>query len=467
MKPISHKISKSFLWMMIVTVLMIFIAFNLIFRMYSQSIAKKELQDTMTSVELLIKQQLTATDLTQESILEKLQLIRKTLKISSLSTSAEFIIVDAKDKVRFPQNDVENGMKLQLLEDAIQNAEDSASDTITSFRSEGRKYYMSYREISALKVSKAKGVSNKLIFLIDSHALSPVMRTMNVVLTVIVAIAFIISGMVSLKLSKSISKPLVELSLQAKEIGKGVFLKLPSDDSSIELHELTQSMNDMSKRLTDLDKAQKLFLQNASHEIRTPLMSIQGYAEGISKGIFSDTTKTADIICEESKRLNQLVDELLTLSRIENNTDESEFYVLNLSDVMKEVVQKIEGYALREQKKINVMLPPDVIMIKANDALLSQAMINIISNGIKYAHSNVDIAISKENHMVMIKIKDDGDGIPVQDLPHIFDRFYKGKNGNFGLGLAIVKSAILSLKGSIRAYNENGAVFEIKFQVIT
>ncbi len=215
---------------------------------------------------------------------------------------------------------------------------------------------------------------------------------------------------------------------------------MPSDDSSIELHELTQSMNDMSKRLTDLDKAQKLFLQNASHEIRTPLMSIQGYAEGISKGIFSDTTKTADIICEESKRLNQLVDELLTLSRIENNTDESEFYVLNLSDVMKEVVQKIEGYALREQKKINVMLPPDVIMIKANDALLSQAMINIISNG---------------------------DGIPVQDLPHIFDRFYKGKNGNFGLGLAIVKSAILSLKGSIRAYNENGAVFEIKFQVIT
>ena len=196
----------------------------------------------------------------------------------------------------------------------------------------------------------------------------------------------------------------------------------------------------MSKRLTDLDKAQKLFLQNASHEIRTPLMSIQGYAEGISKGIFSDTTKSADIICEESKRLNQLVDELLTLSRIENNTDESEFYVLNLSDVMKEVVQKIEGYALREQKKINVMLPPDVIMIKANDALLSQAMINIISNG---------------------------DGIPVQDLPHIFDRFYKGKNGNFGLGLAIVKSAILSLKGSIRAYNENGAVFEIKFQVIT
>ena len=215
---------------------------------------------------------------------------------------------------------------------------------------------------------------------------------------------------------------------------------MPSDDSSIELHELTQSMNDMSKRLTDLDKAQKLFLQNASHEIRTPLMSIQGYAEGISKGIFSDTTKSADIICEESKRLNQLVDELLTLSRIENNTDESEFYVLNLSDVMKEVVQKIEGYALREQKKINVMLPPDVIMIKANDALLSQAMINIISNG---------------------------DGIPVQDLPHIFDRFYKGKNGNFGLGLAIVKSAILSLKGSIRAYNENGAVFEIKFQVIT
>ena len=467
MKPISHKISKSFLWMMVVTVLMIFIAFNLIFRMYSQSIAKKELQDTITSVELLIKQQLSATDLSQESILEKLQLIRKTLKISSLSTSAEFVIVDSKGKVRFPQKGEENALSQQLLEDAIQNTEVSAADTITTFRSEGQKYFMSYRTLSALKATKTKGVSNKLIFLIDSHALSPVMRTMNLVLVVIVAIAFIISGMASLKLSKSISKPLVELSQQAKEIGKGVFLKLPSDNSSIELHELTQSMNDMSKRLTDLDQSQKLFLQNASHEIRTPLMSIQGYAEGISKGIFSDATKTAEIICDESKRLNQLVEELLTLSRIENNSYKDDVYTLNLSDVMKEVVQKIEGYALKEQKKINLMLPADVIMIKANDALLSQAIINIISNGIKYASSKVDVSISKENQMAMIKIKDDGDGIPTQDLPYIFDRFYKGKNGNFGLGLAIARSAILNLNGSIRAYNENGAVFEIAVKVIT
>lgn len=467
MKPISHKISKSFLWMMVVTVLMIFIAFNLIFRMYSQSIAKKELQDTITSVELLIKQQLSATDLSQESILEKLQLIRKTLKISSLSTSAEFVIVDSKGRVRFPQKGEENALSQQLLEDAIQNTEVSAADTITTFRSEGQKYFMSYRTLSALKATKTKGVSNKLIFLIDSHALSPVMRTMNLVLVVIVAIAFIISGMASLKLSKSISKPLVELSQQAKEFGKGVFLKLPSDNSSIELHELTQSMNDMSKRLTDLDQSQKLFLQNASHEIRTPLMSIQGYAEGISKGIFSDATKTAEIICDESKRLNQLVEELLTLSRIENNSYKDDVYTLNLSDVMKEVVQKIEGYALKEQKKINLMLPADVIMIKANDALLSQAIINIISNGIKYASSKVDVSISKENQMAMIKIKDDGDGIPTQDLPYIFDRFYKGKNGNFGLGLAIARSAILNLNGSIRAYNENGAVFEIAVKVIT
>ena len=465
MKPISHKISRSFLWMLVITVLMIFIAFNLIFRMYSQSIAKKELQDTMTSVELLIKQQFTATDLTQESILEKLQLIRKTLKISSLSTSAEFIIVDSKGKVRFPQNGEYNDLSQRLIEDAIQNTEESPSNTITSFRSEGRKYYMYYRTLSALKTTKVKGVTNELIFLIDSHALSPVMRTMNVVLAGIVVIAFIISGMVSLKLSKSISKPIVELSLQAKEIEKGVFLKLPSDESSIELHELTQSMNDMSKRLTDLDKSQKLFLQNASHEIRTPLMSIQGYAEGISKGVFSDTTKTADIICEESKRLNQLVEELLTLSRIESNSYEEHVYSLNLSDVMKEVVQKIEGYALKEQKKINLMIPADVIMIRANDVLLSQAIINIISNGIKYARTKVDISIQKENQMAMITIKDDGDGIPVQDLPYIFDRFYKGKNGNFGLGLAIANSAILSLKGSMRAYNDNGAVFEIKIQI--
>lgn len=217
----------------------------------------------------------------------------------------------------------------------------------------------------------------------------------------------------------------------------------------------------MSRRLRDYDRAQKIFLQNASHEIRTPLMSIQGYAEGIAKGIFSDIKKAAEIICDESKRLNSLIEQLLILSRIENNTYENEFETMNMSDIIKEYIQKINGYAIKENKSLLLDVKNDNIPVKINEQLLSQAVVNVISNCIKYAKTEVRVCVYKQNTKAVIRISDDGEGISQKDLPHIFERFYKGKKGNFGLGLSIAKSAIEFMGGSIKAYNDSGAVFEI------
>lgn len=191
-------------------------------------------------------------------------------------------------------------------------------------------------------------------------------------------------------------------------------------------------------------------------------MSIQGYAEGIAKGVFPDTAKTAEIICEESKRLNTLIEELLTLSRIENNTYDQEFSVINLSDVMKEYIQKITGYAIKESKRLKLNIKDNNIIVNVSDTLLSAAVINIISNCIKYARSETEVSLFKQGDFAVIKISDDGEGVSQKDLPHIYDRFYKGKKGNFGLGLSIAKSSVEFMGGSIRAYNENGAVFELE-----
>jgi len=94
-----------------------------------------------------------------------------------------------------------------------------------------------------------------------------------------------------------------------------------------------------------------------------------------------------------------------------------------------------------------------------------QGFDNILSNAIKYAHAKGMIDVSVRNRQAVIRISDDGDGISPSDLPHIFERFYKGKNGNFGLGLAIVKSSIEYMGGKITASNSNGAVFEITLPI--
>jgi signal transduction histidine kinase len=390
-------------------------------------------------------------------MLENFKLIQGTLGISSLSSSTEFIILDANGQIRFPQNFSDSFLSYRIVEKVVETIDNKESGQVYSFRSAGIKYFVINKSFTS-----DRGPDFKLIFISRSIGFWGIVRVINIILLSIIALAITVGSLVAVKLSKSITKPISDLSKHAKEIGQGKFVILPADESSAEINDLTNNMNEMSKRLMDYDRTQKMFLQNASHEIRTPLMSIQGYAEGISRGIFSDTVKTAEIICEESKRLNTLVEDLLTLSRIENNTYEQEFSVIILSDIIKEYIQKITGYAIKEDKRLKLNIEDNNITVNASDTLLSAAVINIISNCIKYARSEIEVSLFKQGDFAVIRINDDGEGISQKDLPHIYDRFYKGKKGNFGLGLSIAKSSVEFMGGSIKAYNENGAVFELE-----
>lgn len=216
----------------------------------------------------------------------------------------------------------------------------------------------------------------------------------------------------------------------------------------------------MSQRLKAYDNTQKQFLQNASHELRTPLMSIQGYAEGIENNIISDYKSAATIIKKESIRLNSLVTELLTLSRIENQTYKHDFTLQDVSNLLLDYIQRINGLAMKENIEIKPKLQEN-LCVKIDESLFSQSIINIISNCIRYAKNIINIETFAENNNVIITISDDGEGFSNEDLPHLFERFYKGNKGNFGLGLAISYSAIKYMKGDLLAYNDNGATFKI------
>jgi len=463
MKTINQRISTSFLWLIIITLLMIMLLFNFAMRIYSQAMAQRELRNAVATVEVVIRQQVSVDAQNQignETMLEKLKLIRETLKVSRIYSSTEFFIVDSSGKLHFPQNYSDSFLSAIIVEKAVETLENKESGQVYSFRLAGTKYFVinNYSTGNSL-------LDYKLIFISSSSVFFGIVRVINIILMSIIALAIVVGSLVAVKLSKSITRPIADLSKHAKEIGRGNFLMLPANESSVEINDLTDNMNEMTKKLIDYDRTQKKFLQNASHEIRNPLMSIQGYAEGIAKGVFPDTAKTAEIICEESKRLNALVEGLLTLSRIESNTYEREFSMINLSDLLKEFVQNITGYALKENKSLELEIKDSSLTVYASDSLLSATVINIISNCIKYARSKINVSLFKKGEFAVIRINDDGEGFSQNDLAHAFDRFYRGKNGNFGLGLSIAKSAVDLMGGSIKAYNQNGAVFEIELPI--
>lgn len=288
---------------------------------------------------------------------------------------------------------------------------------------------------------------------------------MQMIINLILFGVLIISAMIivifSNRLSKGISEPFDKLNKYIKEIAErnfGAKIQMPVYE---ELKNLVENINIMSEKLETHDKAQKVFLQNASHEFRTPLMSIQSYAEGIKYGIVGK--EAADVIIEESKRLTQLVEDLLYLSRLDTIEESYHFDNIKLSDVINNCIERINGILLKSQVEINVNMNDNKdITIKADFEKLTRALVNILTNCVRYAKSKVSIDINVSNKQVKIVITDDGQGFDQKELPYIFDRFYKGKKGNFGLGLAITKSIVNKHNGDVTANNvENGAQFII------
>ena len=206
---------------------------------------------------------------------------------------------------------------------------------------------------------------------------------------------------------------------------------------------------------------QQTFFQNASHELKTPLMAIQGYAEGIQAGVM-DTASAAEVILEESDRMTELVEELLDISKIDMGRQQLAPSETDIRELLYDSIRAVEPAAAASGITIAPDFPEEPVMVKCDDTQMRRAVTNILTNGLRYAHSQLCLTCRPDKRKVIIRIQDDGDGIAEGDLPHIFERFYMGKSGKSGIGLALTKEIIHLHKGTIRAYNgDSGAVFEI------
>lgn len=278
-------------------------------------------------------------------------------------------------------------------------------------------------------------------------------RTINVVLLSVLAFALGLTILLVYVLSERIVRPIRQLRDFVSVIGRGRIQPREFTFRDRELAELATHVNDMARRIDQNDRDQRTFFQNASHELRTPLMSIQGYAEGIRYQVFDPPDEAADVILAETRRLTDMVEDLLTLSRIDSQATLQKAEILDLREILSRAVEAVRGMAFGEHKRIDLEVPASTVPVKCDESALHRAFSNVISNGVRYASSCVRIQLDTDADGLRVTVEDDGPGIAPADMDRIFDRFYKGPGGKHGIGLAIARAVLEHHKGTLAAEN--------------
>ncbi|WP_240542855.1 sensor histidine kinase [Exiguobacterium qingdaonense] len=207
-----------------------------------------------------------------------------------------------------------------------------------------------------------------------------------------------------------------------------------------------------------LDKMRTDFVANVSHELRTPLVTLQGYSEAIIDGMTESdeaTKEFASIIYDESLRLARLVNDLLDLARIESGKETMQFHSFDIGEFLPRVMRKFNQMASEKEIRLQTDVPNR--MIEADGDRLEQVFTNLIGNAIAHTDSGeIRVEATEEDDGIRIRLIDSGHGIPKEDLPFVFERFYKadkartsGSKTGTGIGLAIVKNVIDAHHGSV------------------
>ena len=236
------------------------------------------------------------------------------------------------------------------------------------------------------------------------------------------------------------------------------------DGAVLVFHDITE--------LRQLENVRRDFVANVSHEIRTPLTSIKGYTETLLDGALEDKGNARDflkIIGADADRLVQLVDDLLDLAKIESGNLALKLVTVPLAGVIDRIIAGLKKQAERRGVALRRELPENLPHVHVDEATIAQVFLNLLDNGIKYNREGGSVTVSArpEGEIVRVDVTDTGIGIPEEDLPRIFERFYRVDKarsrqlGGTGLGLAIVKHIIQAHGGevSVRSELQKGSTF--------
>lgn len=308
----------------------------------------------------------------------------------------------------------------------------------------------------------SKVETNRLLIYANVTSITTFSQRVNVILLVVILAAVLLSILLSRHFAKSFAKPVQKLSDFAAEIGGGKLEPRELNFRDVEFRQLAESMNRMVSELNEAKQKQETFFQNVSHELRTPLTSIRGNAEGILCDLI-EPKDAGKVILSESDKLGGMVEDILYLSRMGKGRPEGAVEPIDLRDVLSLCVseQRLEAEKRGLSFTFDFDDAPCLLPIREQDA--QRLFGNLISNAVRYAAHEIRLYCRCGEQALTVRVADDGAGIDAEDIPHIFERFYKGEGGKHGIGLSIAQSVAEAYHGTLSARNENGAVFEAVF----
>ena len=256
-----------------------------------------------------------------------------------------------------------------------------------------------------------------------------------------------------------LTKPLKLMSEASKAMAKGDFSKRIPVTSDDEIGELAVSFNQMTNSLVQLEGMRKSFVANVSHELKTPMTTIGGFIDGILDGTIEPEKEKyyLGIVSEEVKRLSRLVQSMLSMSKLEAGEFVLKPEIFDFRELLCNIVISQEQRI--ESKKIEITGLDEIqsISVNADKDLIHQVVYNLVDNSIKFANEggNIDFKTVTDGKKIAFTIRNTGKGIPENELPYVFDRFYKvdksrsANKNSTGLGLYIVKTIIKAHGGTV------------------
>ncbi len=310
--------------------------------------------------------------------------------------------------------------------------------------------------------------------------------------TTLLATAFAL--ILSVFFSRLLSQPLVTMAKVVNEVEKGALDNRLPVYSIGELQELSQSFNSLAEHLQTLEALRKRSTADLSHELRTPLTTLRSYLEAFEDGVLVPDKETLKTLHEEVMYLSQVVTDLDELSQAEsldkerNQHQAAEYEVININELLKEKVAFFQPQFQGKDLRLALVLPNQEINVCIEPLALGKIMGNLLSNAFKYTPAGGKVTVSLDprpdgekkgvdplgenslrvptgparGEMVLIMIEDNGIGIKEEDLPFIFERFFRAdpsrgrSSGGSGIGLALVKELVHSCGGEIRVQSEEG-----------
>lgn len=392
------------------------------------------------------------------------------------SSGVDFIFSDVNGQIQYCTNE-------KIYDVNLQNNRYISSDIVSLLRNS--KKYTEYGVLGGLYDKRVFTVGNPLnvnnqvignIFCISEDNTSDNIILFNILKVFVYCALIVLIGtfIVVYFVTHQMIKPLKDMSSAAKRFAIGDFSEKIEVTSLDEVGQLALAMNSMAQSLELSENAHKSFIANVSHELRTPMTSISGFVDGILDGTIPKEREVyyLNIVSDEIKRLSRLVRTMLNLSRIENGELKLETARVNIVDIICEILFTFEKEIDRKEIQLDGIGNSKVFVIIDYD-LMHQVLYNLIENAIKFVDEGgcIKFTYDQKAKTTIIGIENSGKGLTKDEIPKVFDRFYKtdnsrgiDKNG-VGLGLHIVRSIVNLHGGEVMVRSEEGKYCKFSFDL--